>query len=93
MSAETSCLVSVRVVPNASKNEVVGWMDDGKLKVKVAAPPEGGRANKAVCELLSEALDLPKRAVSVERGETSREKTIRVEGVQLAMLKSRLGVP
>lgn len=92
MSAETSFLLSLRVVPNASKNELVGTQADGRLKVKVAAPPEGGRANKAVCELVAEALDLPKRAVSVERGETSREKTLRISGMDEAAARAKLGL-
>lgn len=91
MSEPASCLLSLRVVPNASRGEVVGHQADGRLKVKVAAPPEGGRANKAVCELLAEALDLPKRAVTVERGETSREKTVRIVGMDEAAVAAKLG--
>jgi uncharacterized protein (TIGR00251 family) len=91
MSELPSCLLSLRVVPNASRGEVVGYQADGRLKVKVAAPPEGGRANKAVCELLAEALDLPKRAVTVERGETSREKTVRIAGMDEAAVTVKLG--
>ena len=89
-SAESSCLIPVRAVPNASKSVVVGWQADGRLKVKVSAVPEGGRANRAVEELLAEVLDVPKRSVSVEKGETSREKMVRVNGLTLEDVKSRL---
>jgi uncharacterized protein YggU (UPF0235/DUF167 family) len=88
--AESSCLIPVRAVPNASKSVVIGWQADGRLKVKVAAVPEGGRANKAVEELLAGALDLPKRSVSVEKGETAREKMVRVNGLTLEAVKARL---
>jgi uncharacterized protein (TIGR00251 family) len=87
-SASTSFLLPVRVVPNASKSVVVGWQEDGRLKVKVAAVPEGGRANKAVEELLAEALGLPKRAVSVEKGDASREKMLRINGLSLDNIRA-----
>ena len=58
--------------------------------MKVAAVPEGGRATKAVEELLAEVLDLPKRAVSVEKGETSREKMVRVVGLNMEEVKAKL---
>jgi uncharacterized protein len=77
-------------VPNASKSVVVGWQEDGRLKVKVAAVPEGGRANKAVEELLSDALGLPKRCVAVEKGETSREKMLRINGLTIEEVRAKL---
>ena len=70
---------------------MIGWQADGRLRLKVAAVPEGGRANRAVEELLSESLDLPARAVSVEKGETSREKWVRVAGLSIEEVKARLG--
>lgn len=82
-------MIAVRAIPNAARSEVVGW-HAGALKVKVMAPPEGGRANKEVCELLARALGLPKRAVSVDSGPTSREKRLRVEGLSEADVKERL---
>jgi uncharacterized protein len=88
---EKSCLLSVRVVPNASRSVLVGWQSDGRYKVKVAAVPEGGRANKALEELLAEELGLPKRSVSVEKGETSREKTVRINGLSIEELRAKLG--
>jgi len=78
-----SCVVDLRVVPNASKDEIVGWMDDGRLKVKVHAVPEGGRANRALAEFLAKALGIPKKAVTIETGTTSREKTVRIEGLSI----------
>jgi len=89
-AADSSCLLPVRVIPNASRVQIVGWQEDGRLKLKVASPPEGGRANKAVAELLAKALGLPKRAVSVEQGMTSREKLLRVEGLSLDELRAHL---
>ncbi|MEX0758542.1 MAG: DUF167 domain-containing protein [Tistlia sp.] len=66
--------------------------DDGRtrLKVKVTAPPEDGKANAAVIALLARALRLPKRDLVLLRGETARDKTLRIEG-DPATLAERLG--
>ncbi|KAF0094383.1 MAG: hypothetical protein E1N59_1914 [Puniceicoccaceae bacterium 5H] len=83
--------LSLRVVPNASRSKVVGWMDDGALKVKVQAPPEDGKANKQVCAVLAKALGVGKRDLAITVGEKSRTKTIEVTGITLEEVKERLG--
>ncbi|GGY51540.1 hypothetical protein GCM10007148_20550 [Parvularcula lutaonensis] len=50
-----------------------------RLIVRVSQPPEGGKANKAVCAAVAEALGLPPRAVTVARGQTSRDKTLAID--------------
>ncbi len=62
------------------------------VKLKLRAPPVEGRANEALVEFLAERLGLPRRAISLERGETSRQKLLRVEGLDLAAVRTRLGV-
>lgn len=75
--------LAVRVTPNASTDRVEGWaMDDAGrtyLKVRVRAVPEKGQANKAVEVVLAKALDLPKSAVRVVTGETSRIKGVDID--------------
>lgn len=74
-------LLSVRVTPNARSERLAiepEAADGHTLKVWVTVPPEDGKANKAVVKLLAKALGLPKSALDVERGETSRIKLIRV---------------
>jgi len=73
-------LICVKVVPGASRSRIAGPHGD-VLKVQVAAPPERGRANEAVCDLFAETLGVPRRDVSVVRGMTSPLKTIRVDGL------------
>ena len=73
------------------REEIVGWLGE-RLKVKVAAPPEDGRANEAVCRLIATALGVGVRAVSVVSGHSRPEKTLRIEGVAPGALASRLGV-
>jgi len=77
--SEPNSEITIRVIPNASRNEIVGMLE-GALKIKVQAPPEGGRANKCVIQVLSKELDLPKRAVSILSGEKSRIKRVLLKG-------------
>lgn len=70
----------MRAIPRASRDELAG-VRDGRLLVRVTAPPLDGRANAAVCALLAKAIGVPKSAVSVVRGEASRDKRVRIAGV------------
>jgi uncharacterized protein (TIGR00251 family) len=82
--------LSVRVQPGARREALVGWLEDGTLKLAVAAPPEGGRANRAVEALLAAALDVKVRQVTVTRGLSSRAKTIEIEGLAPDEVQRRL---
>ena len=81
--------LKVRVIPNASRDEIVGW-HDGALKVKTRTAPKGGKANKAVCALIAEALQLPQKSVSVLRGQTNPNKILTVEGLSAEKLEAQL---
>ncbi|MCW5776978.1 MAG: DUF167 domain-containing protein [Phycisphaeraceae bacterium] len=76
-------LLAVKVVPGAKRDGVAGRLGD-RLKVRVAAPPEGGRANRAVCELIARELGVRASAVEVVSGHASAEKTLRIRGVDAA---------
>ena len=80
----------VRVVPRASKNEIVGVQGEA-LKVRLAAPPVEGRANQALVTFLAEVLGLRPRQVRVVSGHTGREKTIGITGIEARELARRLG--
>ena len=77
-------LLAVRVTPKSSRNDVTGLhiASDGavSLAVKVTAPPDKGKANKAVIDVVAEAADLPKSALAIVSGETDRHKTVLVTG-------------
>lgn len=68
----------IKVVPGASRSEIVGPLGD-RLKVRVAAPAEGGKANRAVIELLRKRLGVSN--VEIVAGATAREKIVRVSGL------------
>jgi len=80
-------LLTVRVVPNASKTEFVGWMADGCLKIKLAAPPVDGEANRELVSFLAKSLKLSKSGVEITNGLISKKKTIRLPLEREALVK------
>ncbi len=73
-------LLTVHVKPRAKRNAISSWLDADTVKVDVTAAPEAGKANEAVIDVLSEALNVSKSAITIVRGATSRMKHVRVEG-------------
>ncbi len=72
----------MHVQPGARKTEAVG-MHGARLKVRLAAPPVDGKANRALTDWAAEWLGVPRSAVTLVRGATSRQKTLRIEGLAL----------
>ena len=83
------CVLPVRAQPGARKSGVLGEQA-GALKVAVTAPPEDGRANKALVEVLAEALDLRRSQVELTAGATSRDKRFLLRGVPRTEVEVRL---
>jgi uncharacterized protein (TIGR00251 family) len=81
--------IRVKAVPGSSRTKVVGLLDD-RLKVWVSAPPEGGRANRAVCDLISQLLGVPHQNVIIHIGKRQAQKTIVVLGANLCDTTERL---
>ena len=71
-------VLRVKAVPGASRDAIAGPLGD-RLKVRVAAPPEGGRANEAIVRLLAEALGVPIAAIAIVQGHAAPLKVVRVE--------------
>jgi len=84
--------VAVHVTPRAGRDEIAGWRGS-ELAVRVTTAPEAGKANAAVCEVIASALHVPKSAVRVVRGATSRHKVLDVDGVEDAAIRSVFGQP
>lgn len=84
-----SVQLRVRARPGASRTEIAGY-HNGALAVRVAAPPEKGRANRALLAFLAEALDLRPRDLEIVAGAAGRDKLVRVRGLDEAELARRL---
>lgn len=84
--------LKLKVVPNASNNIIVGWLGES-LKVKVVAAPEKGKANKAVIKLLSDALNIDKKNITINTGATSAIKIVSLNGVCKPHIQACLGKP
>jgi uncharacterized protein YggU (UPF0235/DUF167 family) len=87
--AKPSTRVRLRVSAGARRSELVGRHGEG-WKVRVAAAPEGGRANDAVLDLLAAELELPRRSLSIVSGHSAREKVVLLEGIDQAEGERRL---
>lgn len=81
--------LKLKVVPNASRTRLMGWLGDS-LKVAVSAPPESGKANTAVLELLAQSLETPIRNLQLLSGHTQSRKVVRVTGLSDAELQTKL---
>lgn len=91
MKKEEGLTVSLKISPNASKNEIIKTQDG--VKVKITAPPVDGKANKCLIEFLSKTFKIPKSSIEILRGETSKEKTLLIkitDDDKIAMIKSNL---
>ena len=84
-----STRVRLRVSPGANSAHVVGRHGEA-WKVRVAAPPEGGRANEAVVRLLAETLSLPRDAVTLVSGHGARDKIVQLAGLDPTQIERRL---
>ncbi|HEX8737815.1 MAG TPA: DUF167 domain-containing protein [Pyrinomonadaceae bacterium] len=71
---------TVRVVPRASKSEIVGSLD-GALKIRLAAPPVDGAANEELIKLLSKTFGVSKSAIEILSGQTARTKQVKISGI------------
>lgn len=82
--------LSIKVTPRARKNEIVGVMADGTLKIRVTAPPVGGKANEAVIELLADVLKVSKSKIDIVAGETGTQKLVSIADVTPAQVEELL---
>lgn len=87
---EAARVLDIRVRTRAPRDGL-GPLRDGRLLVSVTAPPERGKANEAVIALLAARLSVPKSAISIVKGASSRTKSVRIEGGDAAALAELLG--
>jgi len=84
-------LIRIKAVPGASRDSIAGLLGD-RLKVRTSAPPEGGKANKAICKLLAKSLGIKPALVTMHAGLTNPEKTVQIRGCTIEELSIRLKI-
>ena len=81
--------LSLKVVPGASRNGVAGWLEKS-LKIRVTAPPENGKANAAILDILADALDIPKASIQIVSGSSSPRKIVEIRSLTKTQVYERL---
>ncbi|MDD5700862.1 MAG: DUF167 domain-containing protein [Dehalococcoidales bacterium] len=81
--------ISVKVLPNAGKNEILGPVN-GVWRIKIAAPPDKGKANKELIKFLSEILGVRKNNLDILKGHSSHNKILAFEGISPEEVAARL---
>jgi uncharacterized protein (TIGR00251 family) len=84
--------IEVRLRPRGHRDQLMGVVD-GVLLARVTSPPVDGRANKTLCRMIAKRIGIAPSKVSIVRGEKSRNKVVRVEGVTATLLEEALRDP
>jgi len=89
-SGQKGSALAVRVTPRASSNEIAEVLDDGTIKVRLAAPPTENESNAALLLFLSEILGVPKSQLEIVAGSDGRDKLISVVDMDVEMVHQRI---
>lgn len=87
-----NCIIEVHAQPQARKNEIVGLYND-RLKIKIKSPPVDGKANDTLIEFLANLLEINRSSVQLIKGDSARQKQIRILGLSIDEIEKRLGAP
>ena len=90
MSASDSVIFNIRLQPAAKKDEFCGLMEDGTLKIRVKGKPVEGKANENLVAFLSKSLDIPRTNIQIIAGEKSKNKRIKVTGLNAQDLNKHI---
>ena len=85
-------VLAVRVIPRARKDEIVEILDDGTVKIRLTAPPVGGKANKALVSFLSRVIMVQRSQVEILRGEKNRNKLISIQDINNETVRARIKI-
>ncbi len=81
--------LKIKVVPGASRPGIVGWLGDA-LKVRIAAPPEKGKANRELLQLLSRQLQFRESDIAIVSGAASQVKTVEIKGATMSDISEKV---
>jgi uncharacterized protein (TIGR00251 family) len=82
-------ILHLKVVPNSSRTRIAGALGNA-LKLKIAQPPEDGKANKAVIAFLADTLEIPAANITLIAGHTNPQKTLQLTGITLEAAATKL---
>ncbi|MFA9408885.1 MAG: DUF167 domain-containing protein [Candidatus Dadabacteria bacterium] len=88
--SENSVNIQVQIQPKSSRNQIAGF-HDGRLKIKIAAPPVDGKANESLIEFLAKTFKTSKSNIEILKGHTSKLKTIKLSGISENTYRSIIG--
>jgi uncharacterized protein (TIGR00251 family) len=80
----------IHLIPGSRQNQIVGYMDDGSLKIKIKAKPVEGKANNELIKYLSEILEIKKSDIEIDSGFTSRNKIVRIWNVEKTKIEQKI---
>jgi uncharacterized protein len=83
-------LLAIRVVPNARKNEIAGFQEEGRVKIRLQAPPVEGRANQALVKFLAKVLQVPASSITIAAGSGSRDKLVSIQNLDSETANQRI---
>ena len=82
--------IAVRITPRTVKNEIFAILDDGTVKIRLTAPPDECKANKALIKYLSDVLDLPSSNIEIVAGQTGHDKLVSIIGMTSESVQQKL---
>ncbi len=83
--------LEIHITPNASRDAITGWTDDGVLNVKIQSPPVEGAANKGLIRFIAKQAGVSKSRIRIIRGEKSRNKLLEIDGDDAGILSALKG--
>jgi uncharacterized protein (TIGR00251 family) len=89
-NGEKGAALAIRVTPRASKNEISEILNDGTVRIRLTAPPVGGKANEALVVFLADILDVPRSKIEIVAGETGRDKLVSILGLDAETVHARI---
>ena len=90
LRGEKSTSIVVRVTPRAKKNEIHQIRDDGRVKIRLKAPPVNGKANQSLIQFLAEVIGIKSSQINIVSGRNKREKLVQITGISSETVRERL---
>ena len=83
-------LLNIHVIPNSKKSQIMGFMDNNALKIKIKAKPIEGKANKEMIRVLAGSLEIKESEIEICSGQTSRNKLVKIWGIDYKNMEKKI---